>query len=156
MQKKIEKIVIRHMYDETPDLDWLGTFNSEAKHPFAINHRERSGDRNSYEFFNPQEGACETQEQAEADYKRMMEFERGNVYCLGIRAEAFIQTSGNGQIWLCNTVSSSGLWGIESDSEKSYFEEIANEEIAELKNLLIALGFSADEIKNTSITTEEL
>ena len=39
-------------------------------------------------------------------------------------------------------ISSGGLWGVESDSDKAYFAEVAGEELAELKSQLQALGFS--------------
>ncbi len=63
------------------------------------------------------------------------------------RAE--IQTSENeGKNGLINRISSGGLWGIESDSDESYFKEVAQEELAQLEKLLLELGFTAEEIKS--------
>jgi hypothetical protein len=49
-------------------------------------------------------------------------------------------------------ITSGGLWGIESDSGKDHFESTAREELAQLKDELVGLGFSrraiATAIKN--------
>ncbi len=83
------------------------------------------------------------------DFKRMESLNNGSWYLIGIRAEAEIQTSENeGKDWLINRVSSAGLWGIESDSDESYFKEVAQEELAQLEKLLLELGFTAEEIKS--------
>jgi hypothetical protein len=39
-------------------------------------------------------------------------------------------------------ITSGGLWGIESDSDRSHFAEVTAEELADLKAQLLALGFS--------------
>lgn len=156
--KKISKITVKHMTDENPMLDWLGTFDDEAKSELAINHRERSGLGNrTIEWFNPQPGACENKEHAEQDYKRMMQFENGDVSSLGIKAVAEILTSNdNGKSWLRNEISSGGLWGIESDSGENYFNEISCEQQRELLPLLVAFGFTVDEIEAAPLVEEKL
>jgi hypothetical protein len=64
-----------------------------------------------------------------------------------VRVQAEINTSPNGTDWLINRVSSGGLWGIESDSDKSYLATVAKEELSELKSTLSELGFSETEIE---------
>lgn len=152
--KKINKISIVHKLDTNPDLDWIGTFDNEAKHPFAID-REQRGDmeRGQYRYFNPQEGACETKEQAEQNYRRIMEFERGDWHMLGISAQAEIATSENGATWTINTIRSGGLWGVESDSDEATLNEIGSEQLEELTDILIELGFSKDEIAKIELST---
>ena len=43
---------------------------------------------------------------------------------------------------VCQTITSGGLWGIESDSTPDYLSEIGQEEIEQLQEILQALGFS--------------
>jgi hypothetical protein len=66
---------------------------------------------------------------------------------IGIRAEAEI---GIGDVAeypkkfnvTCQTITSGVLWGIESDSDESHIEETEKDELANLKQQLLALGFS--------------
>jgi len=75
------------------------------------------------------------------DYKRMTDYGNGWA-CVGVRAEARIAIpNGNGSATL-QTIKSGGLWGIESDSGDDYFTEVGNDELADLKTQLHALGFS--------------
>ena len=79
---------------------------------------------------------------AKQDYERMADLDRGCWGFVGIRAEAEIAIpNGNGSATL-QTIRSGGLWGIESDSGDDYFTEVGNEELADLKTQLHALGFS--------------
>lgn len=43
-------------------------------------------------------------------------------------------------------IRSPGLWGIESDSDKSYFQEVATEQLAELRGILAEMGFTAKQL----------
>lgn len=135
--KRIAKITIKQIADDCPDLSYLGDYSNSA-HEGAID-RQANGDcgRGEYRFFNPA-----NPEYAEQEYQRMEAYHRGSWCCIGIRAEAVIQTSDG----VCNSISSGGLWGIESDSDDRYLEEIAREELAALRGTLAELGFSADEI----------
>ena len=78
--------------------------------------------------------------------KRKMQYDNGDFFYIGVRADADIQTSYDGKNWLCNTITSGGLWGIESDSDESYIESIRIEEETELRDILSKFGFSDDEI----------
>jgi hypothetical protein len=76
------------------------------------------------------------------DYERMERLNRGDWCFLGIRVEAEISIpSGPGYSTL-QTIHSGGLWGIESDSDKSHFAETEANELADLRTQLYALGFS--------------
>lgn len=154
--RKIEKIVVEKVTDNNADLDYLGTYSNAPCGEFAIDRKER-GDmqRHEFRYFNPQPGACETQEQADADYKRMEDYERGRWYCVGIIAKASISTSDDGAVWLHNTISSGGLWGIESDTDKSHLDEIAAEQLEELRDVLSDLGFTAEEIAAARVEHSE-
>ncbi|GAC1371016.1 MAG: hypothetical protein NVS3B25_19030 [Hymenobacter sp.] len=63
-------------------------------------------------------------------------------YMLGIYAEATIKTSSG----MTHKVRSGGLWGIESDSDASYFREVAREEVAQLTDELAALHIDASQL----------
>ena|ERR1035437_1461373 len=139
--KKITKITIKHIPDYDADLSWIGTFSDTAGE-FAIEHKQT--ERGQYKYFNPQKGACEDMKQARRDYETMMKYERGDLYCIGVKAEAEIQTSEQGNIWNINRVSSAGLWGIEQGykDDKKDIKEIEDEQADELKDILTALGFT--------------
>jgi len=101
------------------------------------------------------------------DYERMESMNRGNWCYIGIRAEAEVivnvetethrlGTEGPGK-WrgVVQRITSGGLWGIESDSERSYIEEEQKNQLADLKSELLALGFSKRAIATAFKNTEE-
>jgi hypothetical protein len=146
--KKIEKIIIKHIPDYDTDLSWLGTFSNE-KGEHAIEHSE--GGR-TYKYFNADN--VENMKQARQNYEEMMKFERGESLMIGIKAQAEIRTSYNGKTWLCNAVSSGGLWGIEDSNEDDYIKEVEHEQLADIKDVLKELGFTDDEIANAPVESE--
>jgi len=70
------------------------------------------------------------------DYERMERLNRGDWAYIGVRANAKIIVDGVSQ-----DISSGGLWGIESDSDRAYLAEIDSEQLSELREQLRALGF---------------
>ena len=66
----------------------------------------------------------------------MESLQRGDWAYLGIRADAEIIVDGVSQ-----DISSGGLWGVESDSDRVYLAEIDGEQLSELRDQLRALGF---------------
>ena len=86
------------------------------------------------------------------DYERMESLNRGDWSFIGIRAEAEIAVEnahatnlGDGVPYfdsIVQKITSGGLWGIESDSSKEYFAEIEQDELSDLREQLILLGFS--------------
>jgi hypothetical protein len=73
--------------------------------------------------------------------KRKAEFQAGDWSMVGVQAMARIRVEGVEQ-----KVYSGGLWGIESDSAESYFEEVGEEQLDELRSILRELHFSVEEI----------
>jgi hypothetical protein len=71
------------------------------------------------------------------DYDRMESLNSGNWFFIGLRAEAEIVISGTVQ-----RVSSGGLWGIESDSDRDYRKSVEEEELSGLREVLHGMGFS--------------
>jgi hypothetical protein len=121
---------------------------------------DESGDmqRGQYRYFNPSfnyvdkngkpsEGNApeEIRKYVRQDYARMERLNAGDWYYIGIRAKAEILIPDgtlSGQVYITQTITSGGLWGTESDSDKSHLESIAKEELAALRTQLTALGFS--------------
>lgn len=115
--------------------------------------------RNEYRYFNPsfnyikKDGSPadnltpeDIRKYTREDYNRMESLSRGDWSFVGIRAEAevisTVQESGSNWHGVIQTVSSGGLYGIESDAEDSYLESVERDELDNLKSELVALGFS--------------
>lgn len=96
---------------------------------------------------------AEVRKYVRQDYERMESLNRGNWCFIGIRAEAEISlpTLANkgcvhGREVFYHTsqnITSGGLWGIESDSDKPYLESVERDELADLREQLKTLGFSS-------------
>lgn len=127
--------------DYDPDLSYLGTWSDTPKEG-AIDHKARTGDRNAYRYFNP-----ENPEYAEQEYKRAMDFENGWLMCYGVKAEIILNIPApyGENHWIIQAINSPGLWGIESDSDDSYFEEVFEQEKRTLIHMLEAMGIEVVE-----------
>lgn len=148
MHKRIVQIGVKRMHDEHPDPSSVGRLTGEPLSPLSIPWEMASGwsedARKGNAFFTSLN--ARTAEEARQDYDRMVDYQKGDWWYIGIRATARIETSHDGQTWLVNRVSSGGLWGIESDAGEEYFQEVRGEELAELAGVLEALGFEKDAI----------
>lgn len=143
--KKINKIIIKHEVDECPDLSWLGEFSNEPKGKFSIPHEPE--DASSYNYFNAEN--VSNKGEAQQNYERMLAY--GNDWSMvGIIAEAEVAVK-VGDCWKLDCITSSGLWGIETDAEEEHHNEVANEQIDELKQLLREYGFSNKQIAEAPI-----
>ncbi len=80
------------------------------------------------------------------DYDRMESLQAGSRFFLGISAEATYSLTAHTNVAnigsVIQTITSGGVWGIESDSDKDYLKEIEQEELSELREQLHAIGFS--------------
>jgi len=72
---------------------------------------------------------------------RRQQYDNGDFGFIGVRAEAEIVVAG-----VCQTITSGGLWGIESDSTPDYLSEIEQEEIQQLQEILQEFGFASEVI----------
>ncbi len=156
--KRILKIELKQMADESPDTSWMGEFSNHADTQFAIDHQERSGSSRVKQWFNP--GTIEdfdpnaswipagTEDKreywhqamtknAEQDYARMCSLCAGEFEFIGIGAKAEVVVNNT-----CQMVTSGGLWGIESDSGEDYLREEEQNQLAELRTILCEMGFS--------------
>lgn len=105
---------------------------------------DESGDwsHSEYQYFNTSgnyqgEPLADIVQYTKADYERMESLNAGNWGFIGIQAHAEI-VIGN----VCQKITSGGLWGIESDSDESYFREVESENLVELRGILHDMGFS--------------
>jgi len=72
--------------------------------------------------------------------ERKAQYERGAFNFVGVRAVIAIPLPDNDGCTTTVYITSSGLWGIESDSGEQYFADVFNEECGELCKTLTALG----------------
>ncbi len=146
--RRILEVRVYHPIDEDPDLSHLGEYSNSPDPRFCIDRKERGQcERGQYRFFNPSRnyddcGMDELKKYAEQDYARMEEYNRGTWCAEGVRAMAKVQLGST----LIQTLESGGLWGIESDSDKGYFQEVEDEQLEELRFELQACGFTPNEI----------
>lgn len=105
-------------------------------------------ERNEYRYFNGNvenyngETPEKIREYVLRDYERMERLQHGDWCYIGIQAEAEVLIP-SGSHSIIQEITSGGLWGVESDSDKDYLAEIETEELSELREQLRALGFSA-------------
>lgn len=91
------------------------------------------------------------------DYDRMESLNNGQWCYIGIRADAEVLVPmGEKPHGVIQTITSGGLWGIESDSDSAYLDSIGKEELADLRGQLKALGFSTRAISAAFKNVEEV
>lgn len=143
--------------------DSIETLESLARDLTECDCGERGDMRRSeYRYFNPsfnyvdkhghalpENTPEEVRKYVRQDYERMEDLHRGDWCFIGIRAEAEVMPNTvldtpDGKKWhgVVQRVTSGGLWGIESDSGESYFSEVEQEELSNLKDELKAYGFN--------------
>ena len=79
-------------------------------------------------------------EYKDQDEDRREQYERGDFSFVGVRAETDVDIQG-----VLQTLTSGGLWGVESDG-KVYIEEVAAEEYNDLRKILISIGVSTAQL----------
>ena len=114
---------IKHVLDENPDLSFLGVYsNSPGPEPFIDRQERGEQGRGTYRYF---QHGCGDPDYIEQDYARMEAYNRGEWYMMGVTVEISVKTKTN---WATDPiVARASLWGIESDSEASYFEQVEKE-----------------------------
>lgn len=148
---KLGRVWIERKEDESPDLSWIGEYSNQAKDG-AIDRQERGHcGRGEYRYFIPAMTGEETgnPDSPEQDYERMESYNRGGWCMIGIIAKAevlipIVGCPGNSTV---QTIHSSGLWGIESDSGEEELKRIEQEELVDLGRQLNALDIGDRAIK---------
>jgi hypothetical protein len=166
--KKILGMAIRREYDTDADTSTLGKY-TDSLEPWNILRRESEfiaklpedmempEKGREYRAFKPYaggepEGSDEYIEYGMRDYERSESLNNGNWCFIGIYAEAHVQIASD----CVQTIRSGGLWGIESDSGKTYLAEIEGEQFEELKKELVSIGFKETAIETAWTEREEI
>ena len=152
---KAIKIEIKRIVDENPDLSFLET---TAESHYGIDgsnweHISEDDKQKAIIQYGSIWNACE--EYAKQDEKRLNDYDRGIYDMIGIVAVATIHIptdNGSDKSVKIQTIDSGGLWGIESDCDKKYMDDIGREQIDEVKKYLRIL--CVEDIDRCEITTE--
>lgn len=168
--KKINFIKVIREYDDNPDTSYLGEYGDKIKPGCIIvesgkfiedvSDNEIPEKGREYRFFYPMEigekiGSKKYREYSLQNFKRIERLNSGDWNYISISAEARVLTSYDGTNWLINTLSSGGLYGIESDSDEDYLKTIEDEETDSLKDVLKEYGFSDEEISQVEIKRDD-
>lgn len=119
------------------NIDYLKTdyhFNSDNK--LIIDNSMRYTKKDIKE-----EGQEKVLEWIKNDKTRLNKFNTGKLYQIGIRSKAVIAIpSKSGKSYKRTTITSAGLWGIDSDSKEEYKKEIEQEQLNDLEEELKMLN----------------
>ncbi len=166
---RVDSIKIKHIFDEHPHTDWLGTWTNEADPDDIKRHaviRWKPHDCSTMDFFVPgnsldnhrrslqkmgySKGQAEqmARQYVREDYNRMKALDAGEFCFIGIQAEALVsydEGQGNRRLeWF----TSGGLWGIESDSGPEYLADVERQELADLKQHLEKFNIDTSNFDN--------
>ena len=163
--KRILCIKTVHHYDESPDTSCIGEYTDKYD-PFYFDReqgkmlktleRDRSYEVPSpgreYRYFIPYAGGETPGTQlyiqyGKQDLARMEGLHKGDWTFIGIKAEARVQLDGE----IIQKLTSTGLWGIESDGGSPYLEEVEKEELSSLQDELLAAGFKLHQIEAVEV-----
>lgn len=162
---KILNVKIEHKLDENPDTSHLGEYSNKATSRFSLDRQEHGVWSNrEYRYFNPSSNYVTKEDKlrdglnglnveryVQQDFSRMESLNRGDWHYIGIIAKAEVW---NPETKVTQVVRSGGLWGVESDSG-DYLNDIANDELANLRTELLALGFGERAIDHAFKTVRQ-
>jgi len=129
---KLKEIEIQHRNDEDPDLSYYGKFSNNPVGSYPDDITISHDVRGEYKYFHASN--CENVEQAKQNYQRMLGYGTDWV-CVGVCAVATVVMGDTVQ-----TISTAGLWGIESDCGESEIKDVGLDEIYQLKKMLDDCG----------------
>lgn len=136
---KAIEIKVKSIVDDDPDVSYLDTTPEDhyGTDGYNWNHVSEEDKQKVIDQYGSIWNACVAY--AEHDKERLDAFYRDDWNMIGIKAVATIHLPVNEKTVKAETISSGGLWGIESDSDKSYLQEIGREQIEEVKGYLRTL-----------------
>ena len=148
---QVTAVRIVQQLDADPDLSWLGEYKDAVPSGVAdwqVVDREAEGQRGRGErryFVGGDNYKGEPEAEARTytlqDYERLESYDRGAWLMLGVSAEADVEVDSDvGRI--VQTISSGGLWGVESDGDDEHRREVAGEQLAELQEMLSAFDLT--------------
>jgi len=140
---KIKSVRIKWIYDEYPDVSWLDRTAEDhyGKDGSNWDHVSDTDKAVTVEKYGSLMAACE--HYARQDQERLQAFYDGEWHMAGCVARATVAYTQKGfsvYIGRREEFSSGGLWGIESDSDDGYREEVEKEQLANLKEHLEQFG----------------
>ena len=148
-------IKVEHIADDCAELpEYLGSFTDSPENVDLSTHTVIETPnaglawvsyQKEYRFFVSSDNytdvdTAERLKYAEQDLERMLRYLSGELSSIGIRAVATFTIPVFGDSTMQQTVASPGLWGIESDSDTADFNEVAREQIIELRHILLTMG----------------
>ncbi len=133
---KAVKIEVKRIADENPDLSYLETTTEHhyGKDGSNWEHVSEEDIQKIIHNYGSIWNACMVY--AKQDKERLDAYNRGVWEMIGIKAIATIHIPVDGDTVKIQTIDSRGLFGIESDSDNGYIQDIGREQIAEVKNHL--------------------
>ena len=134
----LKEISIKTPYDEMSDLSHLGEF-SDSPSEGAIQVSDGGGGK--YRYFNPA-----NPEYAQEEYKRMMEFENGQLGMLGVMAKAEVHIPIGNKNFKIEEITSGGIWGVATDSGLEFMADMAKEQVEDLIANLKSFGIKKFDI----------
>lgn len=138
---KIESIKIQQIDDPHADLSYLGEFADHIPdniEPYQIINHALEKPR-EFKYFIA--ANADNEIEAQSNYDRMQDYGKG-WHSIGITAVAIVSYPVGIISRRLQQFESGGLWGIDSDSNESYLNEIIKEELADLKNHLTMFGLN--------------
>lgn len=148
----IESITIIHKIDDTPDFSYLETTWEPKPHgkiKIISSMRYTQKEANEHPKL--------TKKYIQEDTERLNKINNGQIWQIGIYAQAEISVN-HGSYKRLDTLQSSGLWGIESDSSNESIKETEKDELADLKRHLQAFNVDVsnfDEIAQKATVKDE-
>ena len=116
--------------DTNPDLSYLRQFHDDVAIDLRKEYRAR-------------------------DIARLAAFERGEWEMLGLMVKCTIHVPMGGNSFQVFTMKSAGLWGVESDSQSSYFAEVWDEEENSLREALRVMGEAFSKVGSLIVNAPE-
>lgn len=167
-QPKIESITIYHTVDTDADTSMLGKFTDEVSADLiccATGEYYKDMDSgpipskgHQYRSFKPcagdeKPGTKDYYKYGLQDWNRMDKLMKGDYCYLGITAKASVSYKIGGGNYRLESLSSGGLWGIESDSG-DYLKEVEEEQLADLLEHLKAFSVNCSNFKTLAKNAE--
>lgn len=120
-EARIERVYVLTTLDESPDLSWLEQDYNDPS-------------------ITPEEALLYRAQDAE----RLAAYNSGDWYMVGVQLAAEVVLERPGRVDEVITLTTPGIWGVESDSGEDYFRSLADDDSEYLVDDLVALGFHRD------------
>ena len=175
----VESVKVKRILDESPDTSFIGEYTNKwnkwaiCRHcgqyiadyiPTDDNdypvHNCPTSNR-EYNYFMPyaggeKPGTDEYRKYGLQDFKRMERLNNGDWCFIGIVAECVVKYPIGSGNYRLEKFTSGGIWGIESDSDSTFIDEMTNEQLSDLERHLSTFGVNlenwAELVKDLELT----